>query len=293
MITLAVAQYEIQHLPSWQAYEDKIIRLVEDARGNNAQLLLLPEYAGLEIAGFCSGKTLPEQFTHIQNLLEQYQQLFLSLAKKHQIYIQPGTLPVLEKDNAYRNRAYFFSPTGKMGYQDKIYLTPFELETGLFKPGTALSIFKTELGNIGINICYDIEFPMLAKKLVHNDVHLILLPSCTERLSGLTRVSVSGRARAIELQCYVAHACLIGDAPWCEFIDINTGQSGIYCPADRGFPDNGILAQAELNIPALLFAELSWEQLAHIHTQGEMRNLNDSQQNIDHILHAINIIQMV
>lgn len=292
MTKICVAQYEVERLPGWQAYEDKIIRMVEEARNNDAELLCMSEYAGLELAGWSAKESIPHQFEHLQTLLDAYQQLFLSLAEKYQLYLQPGTVPVKERDGYYRNRAYLFSPNGKIAYQDKIYLAPFELQIKCLRPGTELTLFETEWGKIGIAICYDCEFPPLTHELTRLGANLILVPSCTEKMSGLTRVAICSKARAIENQCYVALSSLIGKASWCDFIDVNSGRSAIYCPADIGFPEEGTLAQASLNTPMLIHAELSWNKLEHVRLQGEMHNFEDSQKESHLVCQSTNMMEM-
>lgn len=279
MIKISVSQYEIEKLPQWQSYEDKTVRLVEEAKLNQSHLLVLGEYAGLELSSWINEK-LEKQLEYIQSILDKYKQLYTSLAQQEEIYIQPGSIPVKEKDGYYRNRAFLFAPDGGIDYQDKIYLAPFEHNRGL-RPGSELRIFDTHFGKVGIAISYDSEFPLLAKRLVTAGVNLILVPSCTEKISGLTRVKISSRARAIENQCYVAQSCLIGKASWSEFIDINIGQSGIYCPADIGFPEDGILAHAQLNTPMLIHADLSWEKLSYVREHGEMLNFRDMQEDLN------------
>lgn len=286
---ITVAQYQIEQLPSWQTYEDKIVRLVEHAKESDANLLAMSEMAGLELASWVEND-LKQQCEYIQTNLDQYKQLYLSLAQQFQLYIQPGTLPVKESDGYYRNRAFLFSPDGKIAYQDKIFLTPFERGLKLFRPGTKLNVFETKHGKIGITISYDSEFPILAKHLVTAGVNLILVPSCTEKFSGLTRVTTSSRARAIENQCYVAQSSLIGTASWCDLFDISTGQSGIYCPPDIGFPEDSILTQAQLNTPMLIHAELAWSKLMHVRQHGEMSNFLDMQTNMNEILDSLSTI---
>lgn len=291
-VKITIVQYEIEQLPHWQAYEDKIVRIIEQAKEQDVNLLTMSEYAGLELASWNPNK-LAQQFEHIQKLLGQYQQLFLALAQQYQLYIQPGSLPVKGKDGYYRNRAFLFSPDGKIAYQDKIFLTPFERKIQLFRPGTELNVVETSFGKIGITISYDCEFPLLAKRLVASGVNLILVPCCTEKFSGLTRVSISSRARAIENQCYVAQSCLIGKVSWCDIIDINAGQSGIYSPVDIGFPEDGILAQAQLNTPMSIHAELTWSKLEHARQHGEMSNFLDMQNNLNSILNATSTVSTI
>lgn len=293
MTMITAIQYEIERLPGWGAYEDKIVRLVDKAKETtDTQLILLSEYSGLELAGWTTNTDLTQQFEFIQTHLNDYQQLYTSLAKQYNVFIQPGTLPVKERDGLYRNRAYFFAPNGSIGFQDKIQLTPFEKQTTLITAGTELALFTTPFAKIGIIICYDSEFPSLAQHLCQAGAELLLVPSCTEKMSGLTRVAIASQARAIENQCFVAQSCLVGKASWCDFIDINTGQSGIYTPADAGFPEDGILAQAQLNTPMDIHAELHWEQLKLVRNNGEMRNFTDTRTDLSTILKTINTIKM-
>ena len=51
MIKVAACQYHIDLLTSWDAYAEHLTELCEDAAGQGAELLLLPEYAGLVLTG--------------------------------------------------------------------------------------------------------------------------------------------------------------------------------------------------------------------------------------------------
>lgn len=46
-----------------------------------------------------------------------------------------------------------------------------------FKPGTELPVFSTKFGLIGLMICYDLEFPEVARILKLNGAELILVPT--------------------------------------------------------------------------------------------------------------------
>ena len=91
-------------------------------------------------------------------------------------------------------------------------MTRFENEQWLIKSGKELKCFDTEYGKIAINICYDSEFPLLARKQVEAGCVLILVPSCTDTLAGYHRVKIGSHARALENQCYVVQSLLAGDA---------------------------------------------------------------------------------
>jgi predicted amidohydrolase len=154
-------------------------------------------------------------------------------------------------------------------------MTRFENEQWLIQSGKELKCFETEYGRIAINICYDSEFPMLARKQVEAGANLILVPSCTDTLAGYHRVKIGCQARALENQCYVVQSPIVGIAPWSEAVDVSIGAAAIYTPVDRGFPDNGILAIGELNAVQWVIAEISLSDCETVREQGQVFNYKD------------------
>ncbi len=277
-VKIATAQYDISFLENWRTYERKIERWVGDAAEQNAKILVFPEYGSMELASLF-GKdiysSLNKQLLSMQALQEDYRGLYQTLAQTYQCYIQAGTFPISIDTGVYRNRAYLFRPDSQIDYQDKIMMTRFENEQWLIQGGTELKSFTTEYGNIAINVCYDSEFPMLARKQVEMGANLILVPSCTDTLAGYHRVRIGCQSRALENQCYVVQSPTVGKAPWSEAVDENIGAAAIYTPVDRGFPDNGILAIGELNKVQWVFAEISLNACTTVREQGQVFNYRD------------------
>jgi predicted amidohydrolase len=277
-VKIATAQYDISFLENWRNYQAKIERWVAEAAGQGAKILLFPEYGSMELASLFSKEiysSLNKQLASMQSLLDDYIDLFRTLAQKHDCYIQSGTFPVKIESGAYRNRAYLFMPDGQFDYQDKLMMTRFENEQWLINSGEELKCFDTEYGRIAINVCYDSEFPMLARKQVEAGANLILVPSCTDTLAGYHRVKIGCQARALENQCYVVQSPTVGEAPWSEAVDVNIGAAAIYTPVDRGFPDNGILAIGELNKPQWVMADISLSACETVRQQGQVFNYRD------------------
>jgi len=170
-----------------------------------ARLLLLPEYASLELVSL-----LPEgvwndvraQRPLMQRFLPGMLDLHARLARQHGIYLVAASYPTEAAAGHYVNRAYFFSPDGTHQYQDKQLMTRFEAEEWGIEPGEGLQVFSTELGVLGINICYDSEFPHLAQAQAAAGMEVLLVPSFTGSAHGYTRVRVGAMARALEGQIY-------------------------------------------------------------------------------------------
>ncbi|MDP5029953.1 MAG: nitrilase, partial [Paraglaciecola sp.] len=76
-------------------------------------------------------------------------------------------------------------------------------------------------------------------------------------------------------QCYVLHSPTIGRAEWSPAVDCNTGNASIYTPVDRGFPEDGILAQLSDDQGQWLCAEIDLAELGHIRQQGQVLNHRD------------------
>lgn len=248
MIRLAACQYAIELHKTWDAYVDHLQRLCAEAVQAGAQLLLLPEYAGLVLSGLLRAEQrgdLKGSIAGIQPLIEPWKALCERIARRWGIYLQPGSLPVQDSDGRYRNRAWLFGPEGVLGHQDKLMMTRFEREQWDIAPGEGLKVFDTQLGRLGILICYDNEFPMLARRLAEMGADLILAPSCTDTEAGYHRVRIGAQARALENQIAVLQSPTVGLAPWSPALDENIGRAGLFVPPDHGMPGNGVVALSD------------------------------------------------
>ena len=277
-VKIATAQYGISFLTDWSGYRQKIERWVAEACAQDANILLFPEYFSMELASLFTQEiysSLSNQLVAMQSLHDDFMMLFKTLAQQHHCIIQAGTFPVLVEADVYYNRAYLFMADGTVDYQDKLMMTRFENEHWLIKGGKELKCFDTEYGRIAINICYDSEFPLLARKQVEAGCLIILVPSCTDTVAGFNRVKIGCQARALENQCYVVQASLVGNASWSEAVDVNVGAAAIYTPVDRGFPDNGILSVGIFNEVQWVIAEISLSACATVREQGQVFNYRD------------------
>lgn len=278
MIKIATCQYEIQNLNNWDEFTKKIKKIVLSLKKEGVQLLLLPEYAGTEIAGYhFSDEKL---YATLKSLIPQYCSFFKELASEAQMYIQPGTILVEASTNQYFNRAYFFAPNGNYGYQDKLHLTQYEKYSRLIVKGQSQTLFETALGKIAIAICYDCEFPEIIRRYVAAGAWLILVPSYTTSLAGYHRVFFSSRARALENQCYVATSFVVGPVALTD-TENTIGKASILGPVDDGFPDDGILAISSQEGFSIVTAELLPEKLDWVRRKGQVHNYEDARSYYD------------
>lgn len=282
MIKLAACQYAIELIETWEGYVRHLTTLVEEAAGQGAQLLLLPEYAGLVLAGQLDAATrsnLTASVAGIQPLVPAWLELCHTLARRHGIVFQPGSAPILDPDGQYRNRAFLFGPDGLIGQQDKQIMTRFEREQWGIAAGTqGLAAFDTPVGKLGILICYDTEFPMLGRRLAELGVELVLSPSCTDTLAGSYRVRIGAQARALENQYAVLSAPTAGTASWSPALDENHGRAALYVPSDYGMPPSGIVAENPENTvseTSWLIVDIDLADVARLRTEGQVATRRD------------------
>ena len=148
-----------------------------------------------------------------------------------------------------------------------------------------MRLFDTPLAKIGILICYDNEFPNLARQLVEQGAELILSPSCTDTEAGYHRVRIGAQARALENQIALLQAPTVGFAPWSPAVDINLGRAGLYTPPDYGLPADGVLALSDEIAPQRsrwLHCQLDMDALAQVRQQGQVATRRDWPEQFEH-----------
>ena len=274
---IALAQYPIGRFPSLDDWQTDTAKWVARAVKDGATLLSFPEYGGMALTSLLPQalqQDLQGQIPALEEFHADFVATFALMAARHRVVIQAPSLPVMV-EGRIRNRAYLMSPSGKVDFQDKRQMTRFEKERWGISGGQELKIFDIGETRIGIAVCYDIEFPLIAHALAKAGADLVLAPSCTDTMAGANRVHVGARARALENQIYVAVAPTVGNADWSPAVDVNTGWAAVYSTPDRGFPDDGILAKGTLDEPGWVTAELDFEALKRARDQAQVFTARD------------------
>lgn len=276
-LTLATLAWPVEPTHGLADYAAKLDHWVGEAKRGGADLVLMPEYACVELGAALAGNAAPDAATELRAMVEAADGILAAMreaAIRHAIWLQPGTLPMREGERIV-NRAPLIAPDGRMAMQEKRMMTRFETEHWGVSSGCPPQIFDTPWGLIGIAICYDAEFPKLVRAQVEAGAWLILVPSCTDTLHGFNRVRIGAQARAMENQCFVAVAPTVGGFEGSVALDENHGAAGIFGPVDRGFTADGVVAEGALDAPGLLFATLDPARIAAVRTDGAVRNHRD------------------
>jgi predicted amidohydrolase len=271
---IAAAAYDLSWFDRFEDYAEKLGSWVAAAAGQGASLLVFPEYGAMELTslgGRDVAGDLERGLHEVARHSAAVTALHLALCRQHGVIILGASGPVFTGARPV-NRAVLYGPSGVIGHQDKQIMTRFEREIWSVVAGQGLPLFETDLGRIGVVICYDSEFPLLARHLVEKGAEILLVPSCTDSLAGFTRVRVGAMARALENQCLVVQSPLVGMCDFCPAVDENIGSAAIYGPPDRGFPETGILAETVLNQPGWAMASVDLADIHAVRRDGGVLN---------------------
>lgn len=135
-----------------------------------------------------------------------------ALAKKTGLHIIFGMPELSQKTQAtLYNTAVLVGPKGFIGKYRKMYLPTHSVfeEKRYFRPGYEPAAFDTELGKIGLTICYDVFFPEVFRLTRLAGAQLIVCVSASPAVRK-SYFEVLTSARAIENTAYLAYVNLTG-----------------------------------------------------------------------------------
>jgi predicted amidohydrolase len=228
--------------------EDKVVT----ARNQGAELVIFPE---LSVTGYVlrdqiyeMAETIPGRSTNILG----------KLAGKTGTHIVFGLPELSGKTQAtIYNAAVLVGPQGFIGKYRKMYLPTHSVfeEKRYFRPGYQTAVFETELGKIGLLICYDIFFPEVSRLARLEGAQLIVCISASPATRRAFFETLT-TARAIENTAFLAYVNLVGIEDGLQF----WGGSRLIGP-------NGtILAKTKYDKEDLAIGEVNYSDIKTIET---------------------------
>ncbi len=178
--------------------------MIDRAADNKASLIMLPEMFAY-----------PYEIDKLKDIVEEKSETLNILrekARQKRIFLCTGSIAVKTGENIF-NTSYLINPDGKIILKySKCHLFDVELphltvkESDIFSKGNNIGSVATELGNIGIIICYDIRFPEITRKLALEGIDILLVPAAFNTVTGPAHWHITLRTRAVENQIFIAAA---------------------------------------------------------------------------------------
>ncbi|WP_265570830.1 bifunctional GNAT family N-acetyltransferase/carbon-nitrogen hydrolase family protein [Sphingomicrobium nitratireducens] len=275
-VRIATCQLQARSVENFEEFLDNVRYFVDVASDYESDFILFPELFTLMLLSFEEEELSPQQaIERLSEYTPKLRDAFAEMAMKYNINIIGGSHPTRTEDGDIQNVAFVCLRDGAVHEQEKIHPTPNERYWWNIKGGDDIDAIPTDCGPIGVLICYDSEFPELARRLVDEGARIIFTPFCTDSRQGYLRVRYCCQARAIENQCFVVMSGNVGNLPNVHNMDIQYAQSCILTPCDFPFARDGIAAEATENVETLTISDVNLADLSWARAEGTVRNLAD------------------
>lgn len=201
---LAILQMKVQEEKSKNL--EKVEELFKGRRTRDADLVLLPEMFN------CPYET--DRFAdYAEEIPGETTSLLSDLASDSDTYIVGGSIPEKADDKVF-NTSAVFNPEGEMiGKHRKAHLFRVDYpgriqfdEAKYLDAGDEVTVLETELGKMGVAICYDLRFPELFRSMTGVGSKMVLIPAAFNTTTGPAHWRTVLRTRAIDNQLFVAAA---------------------------------------------------------------------------------------
>jgi predicted amidohydrolase len=273
-VRLSLVQYLMQRISSFEEFEKQCQFYIDTAGDYSADFVLLPELFTTQLLSLFDERHPGRAARKVAEYTPKYLELMSDLAMRYNVNVIGGSTFVIEQNHLF-NVSFLFRRDGTIDRQYKLHVTPNERRWWGVEPGQRLNVLETDRGRIAVLVCYDVEFPELARIAVERGAQLLFVPFNTNDRLGYLRVRSCAQARAIENQVYVAIAGCAGALPFVENADIHYSQCGIFTPSDVGFARDAVAAESTPNIETVLTEDVDMELLRRNRHSGTVRPWTD------------------
>ncbi len=275
-IRVGAVQYMQRRVKSFEEFLSFIEYFVDVVADYKGDFVVFPEMFVLQVLSIEDQQLSPAESIEALSLhTPRFKEAVRDMAIRYNINIIGGSHPTRMPNGRVENIAYVFLRDGAIYEQPKIHPTPNEVYWWNIEGGSSLNAIETDCGPIGVLICYDSEFPELARHLADQGVQILFVPFCTDERQSYLRVRYCCQARAVENQFYVVMSGNVGNLPGVSNMDIQYAQSCILTPCDFPFSRDGVAADTTPNVEMVAFADLRPETLRMARNSGTVQNLRD------------------
>lgn len=241
----------------------RCLELIELAAEEGARLIVLPECA---LTGYCFS-SLEEAIPVAEPILGPGTEELMAACRELNVYVVVG---LLEKDgDKCYNTAVLLSPHGLVGKHRKLHLPYLGVDRFLDRGDLPLTVFDTEVGKIGMGICYDLMFAEHSRVLTLQGAELLVFPANWPE-SGIVYPDYIVPTRAIENHVYCVAVNRVGKERGTQF----PGRSKIAHWFGRS------LAEGKPNEEDILYAEVDpiearQKRIVNVPGEHEVDFIND------------------
>jgi predicted amidohydrolase len=226
-------------------------KTITQAKGKGASLIIFPELA---LTGYVCRDLVYELAEPIPS--GPSIRKIIKIAKRQNVHVIFGMIEHSAKAaGILHNTAILIGPRGFIGKYQKMHLPTHSVfeEKRYFRPGYQTPVFQTDVGKIGLIICYDVFFPEITRVMKLKGAQLI---ACISASPSVRRgfFEVLTTARAMENTVFVTYTNLVGIEDGLQF----WGGSRIIAP------NGNIIVQAKYDEEDLITAKINYSNMKQV-----------------------------
>ncbi|XP_022977053.1 omega-amidase, chloroplastic-like isoform X1 [Cucurbita maxima] len=200
---------QLMATPDKQRNIEHARKAIEEAVGKGAKLVVLPEIWNVPYSP--DSVSLYAEDIEAGGEASPSTAMLSEVSRRLKVTIVGGSIVERSGDKIYNTCCVFGTDGNMKAKHRKIHLFDIDIpgkitfiESKAVAAGQTPTVVDTEVGRIGIGICYDIRFPELAMIYAARGAHLICCPGAFNMTTGPLHWELLQRARAVDNLLYVA-----------------------------------------------------------------------------------------
>ena len=150
---------------------ERCIELIRTTAKEGAKLIVFPECA---LTGYCYS-SLEEALPYAETIPGPSTDTLIEVCREFNVYVVVG---LLEMDgDKYYNAVAFMGAEGLVGKYRKLHLPYLGVDRFVNHGDLPLTVYDTNVGRIGMGICYDVNFPEHSRVLAIKGADVVVLPA--------------------------------------------------------------------------------------------------------------------
>ncbi len=253
------AVVQMTSLPDLEKNLNEAEEWIELAVRQGAELVGLPENFAF------MGKD-EDKVAQAAVIAAQSEKFLTTMAQRFQVTLLGGGFPVPVNDHQAYNTSLLVAPDGReLARYHKVHLFDVEVPDGntYHESKTVMAgrnwppVCRTDLGVLGLSVCYDVRFPELYRHLSRQGADVLFVPAAFTAFTGKDHWQVLLQARAIENTCYVLAPAQTGNHYDMRYTH---GHAAIIDPW-------GVVLAEAGERPGVAIAEIAPQRLAQVRRQ--------------------------
>ncbi|MGK2862094.1 MAG: GNAT family N-acetyltransferase [Chitinophagaceae bacterium] len=274
IVRIGLVQWQMRPYDTTEDLLKSIDYFVDAVSDYESDFILFPELFNAPLMGKFNEMDSRHAIQELAQFTKPIIDAMSKMAISYNVNIIAGSMPEVRDGKVY-NVSYILQRSGKIDSQCKIHITNSEEDDWHIQGGNEIKVIETDAGKIGVQICYDVEFPEMTRKLSEEGMQILFVPFLTDTQNAYNRVRFCAQARAIENECFVAIAGNVGNLPKVTNMDLQFAQSAVLTPSDFAFPVTGIKAEATPNTEMIVVSDVDLSLLTELHNYGSVQTLKD------------------